>query len=173
MSRSTYVLQFLHYSMKHPLIRLPQSTDPFQKPNVHVGYLNVDFDLQVLVAGAQAVRKVISIPPLRCYSLFFSHDTSLTIQKRSHRERNNPWIGHCPRRRWPRSRRCLAQVHNGEFRPYLPSARNSCYAAARAEWYARLSCFPRYRFVIIGWQVLWMNDSKCTARRTSASSTGP
>ena len=32
-----------------------QSTDPFAKPNIRVGYLSVDFDLAVAIAGARAM----------------------------------------------------------------------------------------------------------------------
>lgn len=54
-------------------LNILQSTDPFEKPNVHVGYLNVDFDVQVLIAGGKAVREIFSTPPLRyVFSLRFS-----------------------------------------------------------------------------------------------------
>lgn len=63
-------------------LNILQSTDPFEKPNVHVGYLNVDFDVQVLIAGGKAVREIFSTPPLRCVlPLSFFHHTPLTLDK--------------------------------------------------------------------------------------------
>ncbi|KAJ7113056.1 alcohol oxidase [Mycena epipterygia] len=40
------------------------STNPFDLPNVHVNYFNVSFDLDVQVAGAKLVRKILKTPPL-------------------------------------------------------------------------------------------------------------
>jgi hypothetical protein len=42
-----------------------QSADPFEYPNIHVNYFNVSFDMDVMVAGLQTLRKIFKTPPLR------------------------------------------------------------------------------------------------------------
>ena len=41
-----------------------QSSNPFEKPTVNVNYFNVDWDLDVQIAGARLSRRVLGNPPL-------------------------------------------------------------------------------------------------------------
>ncbi|KAJ6524175.1 hypothetical protein B0H19DRAFT_1200585 [Mycena capillaripes] len=45
------------------------SADPFEYPNIHVNYFNVSFDMDVMVAGLQTLRKIFKTPPLSNLSI--------------------------------------------------------------------------------------------------------
>jgi hypothetical protein len=80
---------YLFCLLAHSPRLLLQSTDPFTKPRVHVGYFGADIDMKVMVAGARAVRRLFAHPALSCV-LHLSHPSSCSTSLVYHSARPLP-----------------------------------------------------------------------------------